>query len=260
MDIKKKIKNGLNSLTEEQSAYVLCAILFLFIFLLKPTILFFEKEFSNDVFWVPVLIAIYGFIYYWVNEFSRFWKSIFGKVVVTAILTIAGTLSLAFANQAINGTFQVTASPFEYTQIMLSVLLSPLIASILFGLFGFILFPVLMFMSVGFPKPFSIKAFFKSFFKGGASNKPAGFTLIVRFVLLILLIGIALEFNQKNEWYTSPLGNFSKWFAYNFEMEKYSYCDLKNNEKIAYIDSNNIIIGLMEDDNYMFKQSTCNKQ
>jgi len=187
--------------------------------MIKPIAVVFDKNFPTVLFWLPVLIAIYGFIYYWVNEFSGFWKSIFGKVIVTAILTIAGTLSLAMANQVINANFQVLSSPFEYTQVILSVLLSPLIASILFGLFGIILFPILMIMFLGFPKPFSVKGIFNGFVKGSKVGSPQVFTLIIRMLLLITLIVVAWEFNQKNDWYTSPLDNFGKWFAFNFETE-----------------------------------------
>lgn len=261
MDIKTKVVNYLNYLSEEQLAYLLGILIFLILIITKYILSFIYIDIPIVIFWFPVLILIYGFIYFWVDEFDDFWHSILGKIIITAIITIAGTFSLAFSSQAINSSFQVPAASFEYTQIILSVFLVPLVTSIIFGLFGFFLFPVLMVMSIGFQKPFSIKRVVNIFFRQEEGKSPQAFTFFVRMLLLICSIGFAWNFNNNNEWYTSPLEDFSKWFAYHFEMEKYSGCSLEENEKIAYIDSKNIIIGMLNDkQEYSFKVDKCSHQ
>ena len=51
--------------------------------------------------------------------------------------------------------------------------------------------------------------------------------------------------------------DFIRWFAYNLEMEQFSYCDVHKMQRVAYLGSNKIVIGNEHEGGYTFSVQDC---
>jgi hypothetical protein len=81
--------------------------------------------------------------------------------------------------------------------------------------------------------------------------------LVGRLLAAIILFSLSLGFLHQNKWYSEQVSSFIKWYAYNFEMDSYSYCNSAPDKRVAYIDSDKIILATKANNGYAFKVQKC---
>ncbi|MCI5127031.1 MAG: hypothetical protein D3907_00735, partial [Candidatus Electrothrix sp. AUS3] len=224
------IKKYLEELNEESSAYFLFAILILS----SAIASFINTEYAKAFFWLSIIFLCYGFFVFLFLRLKKIWGSAVGKLLVSGLVFVGSTFSLSLSKIAINTSFQVPASPFIHTQALLSALLAPLVLSILLGITSIIIIPIMMPFLLSRNETFTAKQILL-FWKRDSFIPENGYVSCLRFVVLLAFILICFAFSSKNDWYTSKVTKFAKWYAYSFETEQFSYCKLEKNERIAYI-------------------------
>ena len=247
-----KIKKYLEELNDESSAY------FLFAILISLSIVTYRinGDYAKAFFWLSILFLCYGFFAFLLPRVTRIWESLIGKILISGLIFIGSTFSLSLSRIVINTTFQVPASPFIHTQALLAVLNAPLVLSILLGIPSIIIIPITMPFLLSKNETFTAKQILL-FWKRDSFIPENWCVLCLRFVVLFALISICFAFMSKNDWYTSKVTKFAKWYAYNFETEQFSYCQLEKNERIAYIDGDDIILASKTNDEISFRTSKC---
>ena len=186
------------------------------------------------------------------------WRAPLGKLFISIGGIIGTTLSLSFANLLINSSLQVPSSPFIYTQTLLSLLIAPLVISLIFGVLGMFIFPLTLILFSSTKINLSAKNVLTFWMQPRVKHEMvSGVTLLSRIIAMTCLLTLSWSFNGDNRWYTNQLDAFTKWYAFNFEMEQYTHCKLGEGERISYISKTAVIIGVVHDGSYDFKTSTC---
>ena len=207
-------------------------------------------------YWVGFAIFIYGFMV-WINELKDSMSSlIFAKAIGALVLLAATTLNMALSASAVNSILEVPSSAFRYTITITSILLIPLSASLILFFVTFLLVPIAMLTSIFSVNDISAKKLL-SFEMFKSSSKISAVILFGRIFACIVVLSTAISFLQNNGKYTDTVGDFIKWFAYSFEMEQFSYCQLPKNGRIAYLSGNNVIIGEESKSTYTFRVVKC---
>jgi hypothetical protein len=249
----ERAKAWLEQLTEEASAYVLSIVLFLIVLFYN---LIRDIDGTTVLFVIPFLLLLYGFYVYIVQVYKPMWGSIVGKILISGLVFVSSSFSLALSKLAVNASLQVPSSPFLSTISIITVLVSPLAVTLIFGFLGIIILPIAMPLFLNDEGTYSVKRIILFW-----RPKPVGSHQICKFMiwfgLLMLLIIFAWAFNGNNTWYTKKVETFAKWYAYNFDTEAYSHCKLESGQRIAYIDSSNIIIASEKEKVIEFKVSKC---
>lgn len=193
------------------------------------------------------------------QEMRILWKSALGKIIVSTLLLLGSSVSLAFAKILINTSLMIPSDAFPITQSIITILIAPLTASIMFGFLGIILLPLGMLISF---IPFRIiSAQGLLVFWQQRDEEPVGVLHgCARFSALIVILSLCWTFNGNNGWYTDQLTSFSEWFAYNLEAEAHTYCEVSENERVAYLSDGMIVVAKQtEEGNYVFDTSKCIK-
>ncbi|EOG7766855.1 hypothetical protein ACLIOJ_004842, partial [Vibrio parahaemolyticus] len=73
-------------------------------------------------------------------------------------------------------------------------------------------------------------------------------------------MALCLSFAKDNSWYTDKVGVAVKWFAYNFEMERYSYCKLNEGQHITYLSEDYVIVAEVVESTYKFTVTKCDSE
>ncbi len=197
-----------------------------------------------------------GFIRYLTPVLKTFWEIKLGRIIISLGAILGSALCMSFAGQILNTYMEVTSVSFLYTQTITSLLISPLVISIVFGFISFILLPFTMIVFTTENISFSLKRVFL-FWLYERKSVPNGFLVVCRIIAFLGLVTLSWSFNSNNQWFTDPIGNFAKWYAYNFEMDNFSHCSHSDKEKVAYINKDDIVIGLDNGNKIIFKTSTC---
>jgi hypothetical protein len=249
----KSIKKWVEGLTEESSAYLLSLALFILIAIYN---LIRDIDGESVLFVIPLISMLYGFYVYIVQVYRPVWNSIVGKVLISGLIFIGSSFSLALSKLIINASLHVTSSPFLSTVSLTAVLVSPLTITLLFGFLGVLILPFAMTLFLGDEGVYSVKRII-TFWKSKPVGIPQFGKLIIRLGILLLLISTAWTFNGNNSWYMNKVEKFAKWYAYNFDTDVFSHCDIDSGQRVAYIDLSSIVIASVNDDGYEFKVSTC---
>lgn len=248
--------NKLNELSEEAFSYCIAAsLLLLALFSIKV----FDGFGSITILWISLISLEIGFIRYLIPVLKAFWEAKLGKVIISLASLLGSALCMSFAGQILNTYLEVSSIPFLYTQTITSILISPLIISIVFGLLSFIVLPVTMVIFTTDDINLSLKRFFL-FWLYERKGEVNGFLVLCRIIAFLGLISLSWSFNSNNQWLTEPVGKFAKWYAYNFEMDAFSHCMLKSKEKIGYINKDDIVIAIDSGNEMKFKTSTCSRK
>ncbi len=248
--------NKLNNLSEEAFGYSV-AIFLLFLALISNKA--FNGFGSTTILWISLIALEIGFIRYLTPVLQKFWKIKLGKVIISLGMLLGSAFCMSFAGQIINTYLEVTSAPFLYTQTVTSLLISPLVTSIVFGFLSFIIMPftIVIFstekLSLSLKRPLL-------FWLYRPEKMPNGFLVICRIIAFIGLVSLSWSFNSNNQWFTDTIGNFAKWYAYNFEMEKFSHCSHADKEKIGYINKDDIVVGIDDGKEISFRTSTCSRK
>lgn len=249
------LKTNLNSISEETAAYLLSLLSLVVILVVNKAL---GSASIPSLYWITLVILLYGFIIYLKNILYPVWGTPLGKLFISIGGVIGTTFSLSFANLLINGSLQVPSSPFLYTQTLLSLLIAPLVISLIFGVVGMFTFPLTLILFTSTKMNLSAKNILTFWMRPRIQSKMVGgMTLISRIIAMTCLLSLSWSFNGDNKWYASQLDSFTKWYAFNFEMEQYSHCDLEEGERITYINKTAVIIGSVEGTSYKFKTATC---
>lgn len=180
-------------------------------------------------------------------------------MIVTLAMVVGSALSMSLAGQIINSYLEVTSSPFIYTQTITSIMISPLVISVVFGFLSFIILPFTMIVFSLEGLGFSLKRFVL-FWLHQPKDITNGFLILCRIIAFAGLFSLSWSFNANNQWFSDPIGSFTKWYAYNFEMDSFSHCSHIEKEKIAYINKDDIIIGIDNGNKITFRTSTCSRK
>lgn len=244
--------------SEEMSAYILAILTFALLIIINKTV---AINVPSVLFLIPLFILLYGFSRFLIEKLHAFAETKIGKLVISTIFAIGAALSLGLANQAINTTLAVPSAPFAFTQSLVAILIAPLTISILLGF-------SCIFMLIASPFSFgrntlpliakSLLTFWIKAKRTKMSNTQF-FTQAARFIATFALMFACFTFIENNRWYTTSVGGFIKWFAFHFETELYSHCQLKKGSKIAYINKDDVIIATKVDGKYQFTMQTCRR-
>ena len=139
---------------------------------------------------------------------------------------------------------------------MVSILTVPFTAAISLTMLAMPMMLISMFSAMFSIKELSAKKIV-NFEIWSLMKEVSALNLLGRIFASLTVFFIATSFLGDNSWYTDQVAVFTKWFAYNFEMEAYSYCSLPNNAHISYLDGERIIIGINEKSEYIFTVSNC---
>jgi len=247
------INKYINSLSEESFSYLVSVVLFVLAIVSNKL---FSGYGVTALLWLALIALEIGLISFLIPIIQKLWGTSAGKVVLSYSAIAGSALCMSFAGQIINGYFEVTVTPFLYTQTIVSLLISPLVISIIFGLVSIFLLPLMMvlFMSGGFQ--LSLKRIL-IFWQYEPDRDIHGFLIICRLIGFVSLIGLSWAFNSNNVWFTDPIGNFAKWYAYSFEMDSFSHCSHGDKERISYINKDDIVLGTNNGEEISFRSGIC---
>ncbi|MFA1563203.1 hypothetical protein [Aliivibrio fischeri] len=249
MDLISVLKKETGKLSNEQSAYLIALILF-------PLSILLTETFPFPSYWIVSSFLIYGFIV-WIREWGDNLNSIlYAKSLMALAFLAATTLNVAMASISVNSILEVPSSPFTYTITMVSILTVPFTAAISLTMLAMPMMLISMFSAMFSIKELSAKKIV-NFEIWSLMKEVSALNLLGRIFASLTVFFIATSFLGDNSWYTDQVAVFTKWFAYNFEMETYSYCSLPNNAHISYLDGERIIIGINEKSKYIFTVSNC---
>ncbi|WP_432698097.1 hypothetical protein ACQUQP_07075 [Marinobacterium sp. YM272] len=247
--LRHLLSEKISTLDNEQVAYLL-SVAFL---LLVPLI----AKFSDfPAYWLSFGACICGLALYVIDLAETFTNNIFGKSIASVFIVGCTTFNLGMAHAFVNGALEAPVSPFGYT-ITLSAILSIPYTAALFLAFTFAFWMLLLILvSCLSLNKFSLKKLLSlSHVKELFANNPI--TLFGRVFSAIVLFSVSLNFLQNNEGYMNATSDFIRWFAYSFEMEMYSYCDVSADQKVAYLSGNKIVLATEKEDSYTFTVGDC---
>jgi hypothetical protein len=253
--IKQPIRYFLKKQSEETASYLIAALAIAASLIAKLTGF---TEYSDAFYYLAAFALIYGFIVF-VNSLVRpMVQSGLGKLILSGAFVIGSGISLAMARQTINAELQVPSSAYPITQSLLAVLLAPLTLSICLALTSVFFIVVGMFLSLTPMRVTSMKSLLVGW-KNEALKGLEIVTNIVRFIGLIVVISLAMAFAKENDGYTETLASFTKWFAYSFESETHSYCEIASGQRVTYLSEKLIVISKWSEDNdsYSFRVDKC---
>jgi hypothetical protein len=257
--IKENIQQKLNSLSHEGAAYVLSAILFLFCIVINISLKKLNFESLSYIYWLCTLPCIYGFSTYAFKVFENLCASLIGKSIVSLFVIAASTFNLSMASKAVNQALEVPSSAFNYTRTLVSILTIPISGSLSFAVLFILIFILIMLHVILNMYSFLPKNIISFKIMKPNANEASGI-FIGRAISLMVLLFLSIGFLNNNKWYSDQLMSFSRWFAYNFELEEYSYCSKPANARIAYLESDKIIIGIYNNSSYSFAVTTCKEK
>ncbi|OAN19777.1 hypothetical protein A3K86_00045 [Photobacterium jeanii] len=243
------VSKEVSQLSNEQAAYII-GLMFM---LLIPVI---DSLIPFPPFWLSSGAFLCGLAIYLLELIEKFTSTTIGKAVGAIFLLAGTTFNLAMASGTVNYALKVPASPFGYTQTLTSILTIPLTAAI-----GMLFLFVILLLLVLFTSAFRIESFTAKkvlnleFFKD--SFKVSVVSFLGRMFSAVVLFSVSLSFIQNNQWYSDQISEFTRWFAYNFEMESYSYCTVPDKAKVAYLTRDNIVVANEEKSTYIFYVTQC---
>lgn len=229
MGIIKNIQTYIKSLSVEQFLYLIA--------LISSLLYFFRTWLLFPWYWATTSFLLVGFVFWMAELADEINSSIIGKSISATIAIVAITFNLALSSTGVNEVLQVPSSPFGYSITLMSVLSIPYTLSLVFSF----TFPLLFMLAIV------------------TSNliKPNVDELYGRMISVAIVLTLAVTFLDDNKLYAERSAKVIKSFAYNFEMEKYSYCRLAKNERVAYLGGDKIVVGRKSYDSYVFIVEEC---
>ena len=86
-------------------------------------------------------------------------------------------------------------------------------------------------------------------------------TPIIRLItIIVIFLSVVSALDMYSKPFNKNIENIAKWSVYNLELEAFSYCKKRMNEKVAYIGSNMILVGSYMGKKYSFRMEKCIKK
>ncbi|HCE3433848.1 TPA: hypothetical protein NG611_004566 [Vibrio parahaemolyticus] len=249
MNVVDTYKKSVSTLNNEQAAYILGIFFLLALGLLNSIVPF-------PSYWVGFGFFVYG-LAVWIHQTANTLSSVlYARALGAFLLLGVTTFNLAFASSSVHSILEVPTSAFRYTTTLVSVMLMPLSISLMLTFIAIPLIPIAMLNSILSLQNVSAKNLLS--LKMFSSTKELSITLMFgRVFACITIFYIASSFLSDNTWYSDRIEGITKSFAYSFEMEQHSYCKLEQNQKVAYLNNELVIIGTENDGSYLFSISRC---
>ncbi|MEZ8383752.1 hypothetical protein AB6C98_08690 [Vibrio splendidus] len=249
MEIVKAYKNKVSILTNEEAAYFIGLASFFATPLINYIVPF-------PSYWICLGFVLAGAII-WLNTIAKQVSSLLFVKAFWGVVIVSGTaLNLGLASTNVNSILEVPSNPFIYTVTITSVLLIPITFSIIGIFLALPLMPVAMFSSIAQFRDFTPKKLLTfSFITNFGKRSPALF--LGRIIACIFLFSACIAFNKDSSWYFDLVDDKIKWFAYHLETEEFSYCKLGENERVAYLSNDKVVIASKSSNVYTFRVSLC---
>ncbi len=247
-------KTYLNTLDNERLSYLLSYV-FVVLAVLTKNIL--ESLGIREYALLPTgIMLLIGFICYLSKIYEIINSKNIGKWLITLIVILVTKFNFAIADQSTNLIFKAPSAAFTYTKTFISVLTLPFSLSLILML----TFPILMLASM-IDTSLNIRSkalnniLTFNMRSIGENIKPS--LLIGRMLASIAIVSFAVGFLQNTDKYIDKLEDTIKSFAFNFELQSYSYCDLPQNSKSIMISDHLVYFAVRTTHSYEFKIVQC---
>lgn len=200
-----------------------------------------------------ILISTFGVLGYLSKIVSILASSLLWKAIFSVFFLASTNFALTLSNGIVNEAFEVTATPFVYTTSLVAIMLIPLfivVCTVVLGVYSFfhlIFFPAVRLFERYQLNPIvsDVKVWKKT-------------TAVYRYTVIMCLAYGAQESFSYSDGYYEFISDAAKGYAYNYEMEKYTHCEVKAvGEHFSYIDPNTVVVGIQKDDEYNFSVRPC---
>jgi len=218
---------------------------------------------TGYLFGFSILFLNSGLIIESIYLYKKIWDSLPGKAFITIGFAFTTNLTLSLASQIINDVLKADAAAFAYTLSFVAILLIPALFSIaVYAITNVALFFGGLYLGL---RAIGLNAINTSPRKEQIltvlqlKEKPFNrITLFGRAIAMITLVGTFSVIGQEYENYENTIKKLAGGFAFNLEMQRFSYCKKDNQEKIAHITGEVIVIGSKNGNNgYIFRQEKC---
>jgi|AGTN01.2.fsa_nt_gi hypothetical protein len=244
-----------NSLTEEETAYLLASMALILCVLVNLVGARLGFHLSGWAFLLPVALFAYGFAQFIEGVWKTARKSALVKVANSVVVILGGGVVVAASGVAVNWSLQVPSSAFPHTRAMVAVLCLPGVALIALPFAAFFASPLVMLISMAerFPRSFK-EVFSRTWWKN-----PKGTEIVVgvRMIVVIIILGASLAALKLTGPYSEWLADVARWYAYHFEAEKFSHCRLANDQRIAYIGGDYVVRVKPLGSDFVFEMGLC---
>src|SRR5688500_5519431 len=115
--IRSKSAAFLESLSEETAAYLLSIAALVFVHVASKV---WQQPSSNHLYWIPLVILIYGFMHFLLGFLKPLWVSVPGKIVISSLFLCGSTISYSIAKILINDVTHSPSSAFALTHSLVS--------------------------------------------------------------------------------------------------------------------------------------------
>lgn len=256
-NVKYKFFRTLQDLSDESSHYIIGGFL---IGALSIISFLFPNLIPNSFFYIPLTFFVWGFLVFVYQATAKVRGSKIAKLLLSAIAVALTTFSYAAAKQVLNFVFEVPSTAFPITHSIISILAMPAFAVIAVSGIGFISILVipLFFLPIDFAN-LKAKSLLKFEIPLMKFDEKIVFRALVRYCALIAFVMFCASIIEKINWYSEHVNWYAKRFAYYFEAEQFSYCDLKQGEKVTYLNGDLIVVASYEEkkDSYTFRVEKC---
>lgn len=255
---KNSLPQRLKAISEESANYLLGVIIVLCLSAVNYAL---PSVIPNWFFYFPLTFFVIGFLIFLYTSTRNVRGSAIAKVIVSLIVLFLTTVSYGTAKQILNDSFGVPASAFPMTHNIMSILSMPVFALLGLSGIGFIgmMALPLFFIRLNLSN-LSVRSLFnRNYPTTVIANELDGLKAIFRYIALVICATLCLGLVDKINWYSQVAEGYTKWFAYTFEAEGQSYCLKKENEKVAYLSGDLLIIVAHSEstDSYDFKVEKC---
>ncbi len=212
--------------------------------------------------YIPLLISSLAFIFACYIAISK--SALAGwavKATVAVVVLIASTVSIGLSRQLINNDLGVPADAFPLTVSFAAAALMPLAMAIVIfvpAVLSFVIASILVLFPLRLSE-LEPKTLLKLKLP---SNEQFGFGGVAkgvcRLVVIFFLLSAIESVLKSNDWYTNEVSGLSKAFAFNFESERFSYCEVDRGQRVAYVGDGLIVVGQKTvEDAYSFRVTRC---
>lgn len=199
-------------------------------------------------FWFSILFLNSGLIIESIALYNKIWDSSPGKAFILIAFAFTTNITFSMASQIVNEVLKADAAAFTYTLSFVVILLIPAVFSVVVYLIA----STVLFLGGTY---FGIRGIILSTINSShrkeqiltvlrLKEKPFNrITLSGRIIAILTLLYTLSFIGQQYQKYENALKTLTGTFAFHLEMQKHSYCKKDEQNKVARIDDNAILIG-----------------
>lgn len=248
----ERVRGWASERTEEQLAYVLAGLLLVGCAASHALAKLLRLTEPSWLWLVPPGVLLYGLLHHVVGRLKAAAHSTATKAAWVVGMAVAVPVARSAASNLVNYALQVPSAAFPNTTLLVALLLSPIAVITVAVLISM---PPMMIWLWEERAP-SIKLLLGSP-KRPKKSPAEEATLLVRGVAFlgawILLLSILFNVGP----YAETVGKFAQNFSYKFETEKFSHCAKADNEFVAYLDGDWIVLASSNSDEVKFRTAKC---